>query len=660
MENFNIYELLNITSDLELLEHLPRRYESLEPTAYKDEYNDKERLVIHGRLKTLPMSVRGVKMLRFTILYGHNKSINAFIFGQDYYRYMLKLNQEFVFTGRYSKKNKSFSVTSIVRGDNQFALTGIKPLYRLPKKIKSSDFYKLIKDVVTEPGLNVSEIIPSYFRNKYRLESRKRAFYDVHLPQNWESLNEGLRVFKYEEALKYCLSAICLKEYNYSFKKAVTVKIDTAKINDFIKSLPYQLTHDQVTSIREIVLDMNAARPMNRLLEGDVGTGKTAVAFISLYANYLRSSQGALMVPTLTLARQHYENAIKMFKGTGIRIELFDSGLTKKNKDILSGKIEKGEVDIIIGTHAMISEGLSYFNLGLIIIDEQQRFGVNQRTALFKKGESPDFLMMSATPIPRTITKIMYSDLDVSYLNEFPMKKRSVVTRVIKSKDGMIDDALAWALNEKRQVFVVVPKIEDDEGGKRKHSAKSVHDEYAAKFGEESVGLLHGKMKSEDKERIYDEFKNNIKPILVSTTVIEVGVDVPTAGLMIIYEANYFGLSTLHQLRGRIGRNGEKSVALLVYDSDDESAIERLQYLSKNEDGYKIAEYDLMIRGAGSYIGENQSGESELQVANFIADKKIFECAQQDASFIYEHLDMPDNNVFYQSVRKVIFKAELK
>lgn len=660
MENFNIYELLNISSDLELLEHLPRRYESLEPTAYKEEYNDKERLVIRGRLKTLPMSIKGVKMLRFTIIYGYNKSINAFIFGQDYYRYILKLNQEFVFTGRYSKKNKSFSVTAIVRGDNPFALTGIKPLYRLSKKIKQSDFYSLIKDVVTDPNINVPESVPLFFRNKYRLESRKRAFYDVHLPQNWESLNEGLRVFKYEEALKYCLSSICLKEYNYSFKKAVTIQIDTIKVNDFVKSLPYQLTHDQIVAIREIVLDLNMSRPMNRLLEGDVGTGKTAVAFISLYANYLRSSQGALMVPTLTLARQHYDNALKLFEGMGIRIELFDSGLTKKNKELLASQIEKGETDIIIGTHAMISEGLNYFNLGLIIIDEQQRFGVNQRTTLFKKGESPDFLMMSATPIPRTITKIMYSDLDVSYLNVFPMKKRSVVTRVIKSKDGMIDDALAWALKEKRQVFVVVPKIEDDEGGKRKYSAKSVHDEYVNKFGEDCVGLLHGKMKNEDKERIYNDFKNNIKPILVSTTVIEVGVDVPTAGLMIIYEANYFGLSTLHQLRGRIGRNGEKSVALLIYDSDDESAIERLQYLSKNEDGYKIAEYDLMIRGAGSYIGENQSGESELQVANFITDKSIFECAQKDAVFIYEHLDMPDNNVFYQSVRKVIFKAELK
>lgn len=660
MEQYQIYQELGIKDEGELLRHLPRRYESLEPTPTKKDYADRERIVIRGSLKAKPQSVPGVKILRLTIVSEEGIFYKAFIFGQEFYKFSLQPGCRYIFVGRYSLRNRAVSVSQALKADNYFALTGIRPVYSLPKKIKPSDFYKLVRDVLLDESLAVKENVPEYFRKKYRLESRRQAFVDAHLPQNWEALQAGLRVFKYEEALKYALNSLCLKEYNRSFKKNITAHIDSAAVSTFLKSFSFQLTADQLRSIREIVTDMNGKVPMNRLLEGDVGTGKTAVGFTALYANYVRGAQGALMAPTLTLAQQHFENAVKTFSKFDLKIVLYDSSLTKSEKEKIKTELAAGEIDLIIGTHALFADSLKFHMLGLAVIDEQHRFGVAQRTALSQKGEGSDLLMMSATPIPRTLSKIMYADLDVSFLTEFPNNNRLVVTKVVKPTDGTVRAALNWALKEKRPIFVVVPKIDDDNNGRRKYSAKSVYEEYSSVLGSDRVGLLHGKIKSEEKESVYRRFKTGEIAVLVSTTVIEVGIDVPSAGLMIVYEANYFGLATLHQLRGRVGRDGQKAVALFLYEGDDEEALERLDFLAHTKDGYRISEFDLQNRGAGSYVGENQTGESELSVANFVADRVIFETAMKDAAYMFDHLDYPDFNVFYHSIQKDLFRAALK
>lgn len=658
--DYEIYEELGFQSDLELLQHLPRRYESLVPTPLKERYEDRERLVVRGSIVQAPYALAGGKMLRFDICHLTGVRLKAFIFGQDFYRYLLRPGLEYLFVGRYNLKQRALAVIQVVRSDSEFARAGIKPIYSLPKKIKANDFYRLIKTVLSDPQLVIPEIIPNDYRRKYRLESRRQAFIDVHRPQNYESLAQGLRVFKYEEALKYALNSICLRQYARSIKKSVTAKIDPKNVNDFVRALGFKLTGDQLKSIREIVVDLNGPAPMNRLLEGDVGTGKTAVALTALYANCLREAQGALMAPTLTLARQHFDKARPIFEEFGISVVLYDSGLARAEKEACRKKIADGRAQIVIGTHALFAGEVKFRSLGLSVIDEQHRFGVAQRTALAQKGEGSDLLMMSATPIPRTLSKIMYSDLDISYLTEFPNKIRKVKTLVCRSDDRRLGDSVDWALGKGRQVFVVAPKIDDDLAGSRRYSAKSVYDEYAKRYGSDRVGLLHGRMKSLDKEETYRKFAEGRLPILVSTTVIEVGIDVPRAALMVVYEANYFGLATLHQLRGRIGRDGEAAGAIFIYDGTDEEARKRLDFLAETTDGFKIAEYDLMMRGAGSYVGENQTGESELTVANFVTDKKVFLAAQEDAGYIYEHLDNPSYNVYYQDIRKDLFKAGLK
>lgn len=659
MNYLEIYKELNINSEEELLSILPRRYEFLTPSALKSEYNDKEKVILKGKLASSIQGIRSVSMLRFSIQC-ENYTYKAYIFGQDFYKNIIKRDMQYLFIGRYSLKQKAFSITSIIRCDNEFAIRGIKPIYSIPKKVKQADYYKLIKETLFNPNLEIKEVLPKFIRNKYRLESRKQAFIDVHLPVNSDSLKAGLRVFKYEEALKYALNSLCSKEYVKSLKKVIGEPINTNLINSYVKDLPYTLTHDQVVAIREIVNDMNKEVLMNRLLEGDVGTGKTAVAFAALYANYIRNFQGAFMAPTITLAKQHYENACNNFKKYGIKIALYDSSLPKKEKDKLALEISEGKIDIIIGTHSLITSTLNFYNLGLAIIDEQHRFGVMQRTNLAKKGESTDLLMMSATPIPRTLSKIMFNDIEVSTLNEFPSGGRCVKTIVKKSSDEKVRQAVSWATRNNRQIFVVVPKIEDDLLGKRKYSVKQVYDIYVDMIGESSVGLLHGKMKETDKDEIYAKFKKGEISVLVSTTVIEVGIDVPTAGLMIVYDANYFGLATLHQLRGRIGRDGNEAYAILLYDGDDDNALERLNFLKDNQDGSNIALYDLQNRGAGSYIGENQTGESDLKVANFVSDRQMFLAAIDDAKYIYEHLDNLEFNVYYNKIRKEIYKTELK
>lgn len=652
MNQRELYQALNATNDEDILRHFPVRYEDLKPTVLNDNEEDGKRVVIKGTINNLKsFNARGSSFIRFNIKAYNSKNLYCILYNQPFYLTKLSSNKEILVVAYYSINRKAYMVQSIHDIDSYYVLTGLRPVYSLPKNISSSYFCSYIKKLLSYP-LERSYMIsslPKRLIEKYQFINEYDAYRCVHLPKNEKDLDKGLRVFKYEEALAYSIRALSIKQEADNIKKKNSIAISHKKINDFVSNLEYKLTKDQLLAIREIVLDMENIKIMYRLLQGDVGTGKTIVAFTALYANFLRGKQGVLMAPTFELAKQHYANSLKVFKNYNIKIEFLGGNIytARQKRDLLS-KLTNGEIDILIATHSAISKDVIFKDLGLTIIDEQQRFGVDQRETLLHKGEGNDLLMMSATPIPRTLSQIINADLNVSTLTEFPHGIRNVKTALVTSSDPLIFRAIDKALNSQRQIFIVVPKIE--KGSNASLSAESIYKDISERYGKDNVMLLHGKIKKEEQDKIIETFVNGEKLILVSTTVIEVGIDVSRAGLLIVYDANYFGLSSLHQLRGRIGRSGDFSLALLVYDGEDSKAKEKLKFLTENNDGLLISQFDLKQRGGGSYSGSSQSGKSELTVCNFVEDLKIFECAKKDAMEILSSLDDLENSNYLKKL----------
>lgn len=651
-KRLQIYNKLNANTYLDILRHFPKRYDSLDIDVINELPTTYQNLVLFGYANNI-VCINNGNIIRFDIFsYNSKISLKAIIFGQSYYQSLLKSGKDLYFFGTYSLKQKAVIINSVLSSNNLLVANKYKPYYSLPSNVSQSNFYILVNELLQENKDYIVNNIPKKYIQKYKLEDLYQAYKDVHIPQSEETIKRGLRVFKYIEALKYALYNLYIYNNKQIVKKEALKNIDKSKINEFILHLPYKLTRDQIQAIKEIVLDMDSSKIMNRLLEGDVGTGKTIVCFISMYANYLRGGQSCLLAPTTALANQHYLNALDVFKDYNLKICLLDGN--SSSKEALKN-IKNGNYDIIIGTHAVFAKKVEYKNLTLCVIDEQHKFGVTQREEIIKKGELVDTLMMSATPIPQTLTKIIVSDLDVSCLKEFPFNQRLVETKVINSNSLLIDKAIKHALEVKKQVYVVAPKIEQSDQS-NKLSTKFIYDELVIKYGQENVALLTGKTKKEDQEQIYNDFKQGKKLILVSTSLIEVGVDVKQACLLIVYEANYFGLASLHQLRGRIGRNGQGALALLVYDKEDPVALDKLNYLANNNDGEKIAIYDLRLRGGGDLLSYRQTGSSLLQVANFVDDQNIFVCAKQDAQEIINNLNIKENSLFLQDVLDQINK----
>ncbi len=658
MNEAEIFDKLHALNDVEVLEHLPKKYLDLTPSLEKDLLDSQKDIVLFGPISSIK-TVRGAfSIIRF-VVHTFNKELQCIIYNQPFYSKILSKNKKYLLITKYKPKTKTYVVKTMINEDSPYLQTKLKPIYMLPKQVTQVSFSQLVSRIIKNRYMYVLDVVPQTFVNRYRLEPRIKAFEHVHFPTSKDDLKQGLRVFKYEEALRYCLSTSILKRTRKTIKKLTSNKIENIKIKEFIQTLPFKLTYDQRYALKEIVDDMNKSEIMYRLLQGDVGTGKTIVAILALYANYLRGGQGVLLAPTQILASQHYFSALKTFEETNIHIALLTGKLkVSEKKKILQG-IQSGEINIVIGTHSLLSENIKYANLNLAIIDEQQNFGVEQRNAIINKGINTDLLMMSATPIPRTLSKVMNSDLDVSTLHEFPSRngvvsERKVTTRVVQSNDPSIHKAIKRALEIGRQVFIVAPKIVESNSGK-KIAVETIYSKMVSEYGEDNVALLHGRMKEEERNEIYADFKNGKKLILVATSIIEVGIDIPSACLMIIYSASCFGLSSLHQLRGRIGRNGESALALLVHDDDeDNEGYEALKYLAAHDDGFLIASFDLRNRGAGSLTGTNQSGDSELQVANFVTDSAIFEQALKDSEYILDHLEVAEYHLYYNDILKRI------
>lgn len=658
MNKFELLEKLQVSSDIEILEKLPSRYIDLSPLSDDIFLGD-------GRMIRGCYQIYEVKTNRAhgIIRFGAKNSVNGIchsfiIYNQMFYLNRIATGKTLFIVGRYSARFKSIVVSAVYELSSWFVQSEIKPFYRLPGGIGQSYFMNVIDNILHSSLMQyIGNNVPDEFVKKYRLIPRGQAFKIVHQPDGKKQLQEGLRTFKYEEALAYCMKMEVNKRLRSIYKKGAHLSIDRNKMNALVKKLPFSLTKDQIQCTKEIMDDMDSSNVMFRILQGDVGTGKTAVALLSLFANTIRGGQGVLFAPTTSLAIQHYKNALSFYSGFNVKVGLLISNMKQSQKKRLLEELACGDIDVLISTQAGIEKGVTFKKLTLSIIDEQQQFGVDQRMTMMKKGDYVDTLMMSATPIPRTMSRIVFGDLDISELKEFPKGiTRHVDTKVVNSQSQLISKAINRALEIKRQVFVVVPRIDgDEEDESNKLSAKEVYDDYVKEYGEDKVQLLHGRMKKDDQNEVLNKFRNNEKPILISTSIIEVGVDVQEACLMIIYSANYFGLSALHQLRGRVGRNGKNGLTLLVYDGDDDQAIDKLNYLATHTDGFDISQYDLKSRGAGDWAGTDQSGHDGLSVINFDNDRKIFECAMEDAK---EILDNANSNEGFNLYKKKIIHDE--
>lgn len=658
MNKFELLEKLQVSSDIEILEKLPSRYIDLSPLSDDIFLGD-------GRMIRGCYQIYEVKTNRAhgIIRFGAKNSVNGIchsfiIYNQMFYLNRIATGKTLFIVGRYSVRFKSIVVSAVYELSSWFVQSEIKPFYRLPGGIGQSYFMNVIDNILHSSLMQyIGNNVPDEFVKKYRLIPRGQAFKIVQQPDGKKQLQEGLRTFKYEEALAYCMKMEVNKRLRSIYKKGAHLSIDRNKMNALVKKLPFSLTKDQIQCTKEIMDDMDSSNVMFRILQGDVGTGKTAVALLSLFANTIRGGQGVLFAPTTSLAIQHYKNALSFYSGFNVKVGLLISNMKQSQKKKLLEELACGDIDVLISTQAGIEKGVTFKKLTLSIIDEQQQFGVDQRMTMMKKGDYVDTLMMSATPIPRTMSRIVFGDLDISELKEFPKGiTRHVDTKVVNSQSQLISKAINRALEIKRQVFVVVPRIDgDEEDESNKLSAKEVYDDYVKEYGEDKVQLLHGRMKKDDQNEVLNKFRNNEKPILISTSIIEVGVDVQEACLMIIYSANYFGLSALHQLRGRVGRNGKNGLTLLVYDGDDDQAIDKLNYLATHTDGFDISQYDLKSRGAGDWAGTDQSGHDGLSVINFDKDRKIFECAMEDAK---EILDNANSNEGFNLYKKKIIHDE--
>ena len=618
---------LNIYTINDLLTYYPFRYDILKRTNLLQEDIDTKKIVIDGKVDSLVLTnhFRKVNKLSFriTTIYG---KMGVVIFNRAFLLNSLKIGTNIVVIGKYDKQNNI-----LVASDILFKTLGKKeeiiPVYHLTSGLTSNTLRKFINEGLATYKDQVIDNIPEYLIDKYNFSSKKFALSIVHNPSDKEKLEEVLNRLRYEELFEFMFKINYLKFKRKKENIGIKRDVDIKKLDSAIKTLNFELTEDQLKTTYDIVEDLSSEKQMNRIIQGDVGSGKTIVSFLAIYYNFLSGYQSALMAPTEILAIQHYNNLKELNFAKNLRIELLVGKLKKKEKEDIYKAIENKEVDVVIGTHAIIQEGLKYHNLGLVITDEQHRFGVNQRANLRNKGNYPDVLYMSATPIPRTYALTIYGDMDISSIKKMP-KGRKPVETIIKS-EAEIKDVLEMMYKElvnNHQIYVISPLIEESDNSDL-NDVEKIENNMKKAFGSKfNVGVMHGKMKSAEKELIMQEFKQKKIDILVSTTVIEVGVDVENATMIVIFDADRFGLSTLHQLRGRVGRSSLESKCILISNTDKE----RLNIMTKTTDGFKISEEDFKLRGSGDLFGTKQSGDMSFRLANLKRDYNLLIDAKKD------------------------------
>ncbi|MCR4633728.1 MAG: ATP-dependent DNA helicase RecG [Erysipelotrichaceae bacterium] len=640
-----ICQRLSLFNSDDILNYYPFRYEMYDATPYR-EFREGSQVCFVGELVSYPSTFRKGKLStsRFKVLY-EEEILTVTIFNRPWIR-NLKMNETLTVLGRYDGNNK-VTASNYYSGDT----TGsIIPYYPLKEGIGQNDIKKLIQSVYAKCKEELNDDLPQEFISAHHLIDRKTAIHDIHMPLSKMQLAAAISRLKYEEFLRFYLSLDILKGSTAGGTKEKKI-FDAGKIESFIASFGFELTKDQRMAVDDILKDLSGDKLMYRLVQGEVGSGKTAVAIIGLYANCLAGYQGALMAPTEILAKQHASSLSKQLEPFGIKVGVLYSAMEEEKK--IKEAVRNGEIDIVVGTHALFSKDVGYKKLGLVIADEQQRFGVRQRQALKEKGKDVDFLLMSATPIPRTLASSIYGDMDVSTIATLPAGRKGCKTYLIKQNSIVgILDAVKEKLQEGRQIYIVAAAIEASENYKAK-DVNNLYESLNKEMKPYTVGLLHGKLSSQEKDIIMNSFAQNKIQVLVSTTVVEVGVNVKNATVMIVYDADKFGLSQLHQLRGRVQRSDYEGTCYLLTDNKDELALKRLNILCQSNDGFAISFEDLKLRGPGDILGTRQSGLPAFVLGNLIEDTRFIDAARKDAQKISEHKDEEAYASYYERIRKM-------
>lgn len=617
----------------DLLEYYPFRYEDYRPKTLSE--------VQHGDKVTVEAKVIGIPVVQ---RYGGKSRVSckmvaepwmftATWFNRPFVRDQLTAGRDIVITGKWDQKRSQITVTDHEFPDKGAVKTGtLQPVYSVGGNISQTWIRKIIAQALRQYGEMIPEVLPRELIRKYDFMPRKQAIATIHLPGDTREGVQGRRRMVYEELFLFQLKMQAFRVLNRGRMDGVVHGVSNATVREFVRSLPFELTDAQKSVELEILNDMRSPYSMNRLLQGDVGSGKTVLAAIALFATVRSGFQGALMVPTEILAEQHLRSLQRMFEPFGITVALLTGSVGgRKRKDLLAS-LQMGLTDIVVGTHALIQDDVFFRELGLVVTDEQHRFGVNQRSVLRRKGYNPDVLTMTATPIPRTLAIAAFGDMDVSTLSERPKGRMPIATYWVKHE--LMERVLGFVkreVDQGRQAYVICPLIEESDK-LDVQNAIDLHIQLTQAFPGYKVGLLHGRMTAAEKEEMMRDFYGNEIQVLVSTTVVEVGVDVPNATLMVIMDADRFGLSQLHQLRGRVGRGEHSSYCVLVADPKSEVGRERMTAMTESDDGFEISRRDLELRGPGDFFGTKQSGLPEFRLADMTADFQVLEQAQADAA----------------------------
>ena len=629
---------INIYSVGELVRYYPYRYNIYSPENILN--HEDEQICITGMIEGVPKLSyikRNLNKISFTFL-TNNIRCNVVIFNRAFINRYLTVGKYITLVGKYKRDKNQFIASDIKL--KPIYKTEVEPVYHLVNGLKASTLESSIKTIL-ESDIEINEIVPDFINDMYGFIKSKDAIKEIHFPTSLEETKKANLKLKYEELFEFLFKINIIKYRNQLFNDYVIKHVDESMVDSIKKQIPYSLTGDQEATLNEIIDDFNSFKRMNRLIMGDVGCGKTIVAFIAVMLNYKCGYQSAILAPTEVLASQHYENFISLFPD--IRVEFLVGSKTKKQKEVIKEKLKNGEVDVLIGTHAMLEDDVEFKNIGLVVTDEQHRFGVNQRKSLQNKGEFVDVLYLSATPIPRTYALTIYGDMDISIIKEKPAGRKDIATKVLKfSEIETVLKTIKEEIDNHHQVYVVAPLIEESESDL--NDVNTIYELISKNISDIKIDILHGKMKNVDKDRVINNFKEGKLDLIISTTVIEVGVDVKNATLMVIFNAERFGLATLHQLRGRVGRNSLESKCILISDQEKE----RLHVLEESNDGFYVSEMDFKMRGSGDLFGIRQSGDMVFKIADLKKDYKILlQCKKDVDKFIIDNIENSFRNYSY-------------
>ena len=630
---------LKINTYNDLVRYYPYRYNIYSPVNLGDVTND-DIVVVSGIIESSPKTAYIRKNFTKTSFQFLTSSIrcSVSIFNRTYLNRALTIGRHITLIGRYNRLSNSFTANDIKFFE--LTTTKLEPVYHTFNGVKRSTLKNSIEKALSTNS-PIYEIVPGYIQEQYNLLSDNESLREIHNPTNLKKLKQAKLKLKYEELFEFMFKINMMKIKNQINGEFVEKDIKDSQLQTILDKLPFTLTDDQLKAIDDVIKDSRSSKRMNRLILGDVGSGKTMVAFVAMLLNKYAGYQSAMLAPTEVLARQHYENILKIIDQNEIKVELLVGSQRQSEKNIILEKLKNNEVDILIGTHAILEERVVFNNIGLVITDEQHRFGVNQRKSLQNKGKCVDVIYMSATPIPRTYALSIYGDMDISEIKQKPSGRKEIITTINKFDEmEEVCNQILEELSNKHQVYVISPLIEEELDEENTSDLKDISttELILRKYipEEYKIGILHGKMKNQEKDLVMEQYKNKEIDILISTTVIEVGVDVKNATMMVIFNAERFGLATLHQLRGRVGRNELQSKCILVSNKE----TERLEVLTKSNDGFYISEKDFELRGSGDLFGIRQSGDMEFKMANIQTDYKILlQCKKDTDKFIENNIE---------------------